>query len=155
MTSNQKSSIFLLRFLLGWMFLYAGLSHVLNPNWTALGYLKGSQTLSGFYQWLGSSQNIGWVNFLNEWGMTLIGLSLVVGIFVRIAAASGILVMILYYIPILSFPYVGKGTNSFIVDQHIIFISVLFLLFSFDAGKYLGLKPLVQSYFPKPIRFLL
>ncbi|MBI3070189.1 MAG: DoxX family protein, partial [Candidatus Levybacteria bacterium] len=49
---------------------------------------------------------------------------LILGVFVRLAALSGILLMLLYYLPILNFPYVGRGTTSFLIDQHIIFILV-------------------------------
>lgn len=155
MSKNQKVSLFLLRLSLGWLFFYAGITKVLDPNWTAAGYLKAAQTATGLYQWFASPQNIGWVNFLNEWGLTLVGAALILGVFVRLAALSGILLMILYYLPILNFPYVGKGTTSFLVDQHIIFILALLLLWAFDAGKYWGLKPMVKKFTPKPLQVLL
>lgn len=136
MSKVQKLSLLFLRLSLGWLFFYAGITKVLDPSWTAAGYLKAAQTATGLYNWFASPQNITWVNFLNEWGLTLIGGALILGIFVRLAALSGILLMILYYIPILNFPYVGKGTTSFLVDQHIIFILALLLLWVFNAGKY-------------------
>lgn len=155
MSKFAKLSLLFLRLSLGWLFFYAGITKVLDPNWTAAGYLKATQTATELYRWFASPQNITWVNFLNEWGLTLIGAALILGIFVRLAALSGILLMILYYIPILSFPYVGKGTTSFLVDQHIIFIFALLVLWAFDAGKYWGLKPLVKKFTPQPLQALL
>jgi len=154
MTNFQKLSLLFLRLALGWLYFYAGITKLLDPKWTAAGYLKGAQTLTPLYQWLSSPQNINWVNFLNEWGLTLVGLSLIFGVFLRIGAVSGILIMLLYYIPILNFPYVGKGTTSFLVDQHFIFVLVLVMLASFDAGKYWGLKQVLMKFFPEKFKSL-
>ncbi len=148
MSKWQKITLLALRLALGWIFLYAGVTKILNPDWSAAGYLKGSQTLPFLYDWFANPQNIGWVNLLNEWGQTLVGLSLVLGVFIRPAAVGGILLMILYYLPILHFPYAGKGTTSFLVDQHVIFILVFILLIIFDAEKYWGLKSVVKKYLP-------
>lgn len=149
MTDWQKKSLFFLRIALGWLFFYAGVSKLMNPAWTAAGYLKGAQTLTPLYQWLASPENIGWVNTLNMWGLTLVGAALILGIFVRPAAFFGILLMILYYIPVLDFPKVG--TNSFIIDDHIIYIAVFIVLKKFDAGAYFGLKDRVKKLLPKQL----
>src|SRR3989338_497535 len=132
-----KISIFILRLAMGWLFLYAGIIKVLNPEWTAEGYLKGAKTFPALFQWFASSQNIGWVNFFNEWGLTAIGAALILGIFVKWASFSGIILMLLYYFPILKFPY--AGTNSFIIDDHIIFILVFILFIAAKAGRYWGI----------------
>lgn len=63
MNKTAKLSIVFLRLAMGWLIFYAGITKVLNPNWTAAGYLKGAKTFSGFYQWFALPQNIGWVNF--------------------------------------------------------------------------------------------
>ena len=138
-----KISIFILRLAMGWLFLYAGIIKVLNPEWTAEGYLKGAKTFPALFQWFASSHNIGWVNFLNEWGLTAIGAALILGIFVKWASFSGIILMLLYYFPILKFPY--AGTNSFIIDDHIIFILVFILFIAAKAGRYWG----IDNFFAK------
>lgn len=155
---GQKIILFALRLSLGWIFLYSGVTKIMDPGWSAEGYLKTAQTLPSLFHWFANPQNIVWVNFLNQWGQTLVGLALVSGVFIRIAASSGILLMILYYLPTLNFPYAGRGTSSFIVDQHFIFILVFFLLWAFDAGRYWGLKSMVKKYLknlPHPIQNLL
>jgi len=135
-----KIPIFLLRIALGFLFFYAGFSKIVDPQWSAKGYLENAQTLSGFYQWLSSLDILPLVNFLNEWGTTLIGVSLILGAFVRISTITGILLMLLYYIPILHFPYVGD--HSFLIDEHILYILVLVLLFYAKAGTIWGLDAL-------------
>lgn len=142
MTSKAKISLFLLRTSLGFMFFSSAFSKIINQDWSALGYLEKAKTFSGFYQWLASPANIGWVNFLNAWGMLLIGLALVFGFATKLASFFGILLMLLYYLPILQFPYADK---NLIVDQHIIYILVFLLLISFDAGKIWGLDNLFKK----------
>ena len=45
-------SLAILRLAMGWLMLYAGITKVLNPEWSAKGYLTGAKTFTGFYQWL-------------------------------------------------------------------------------------------------------
>lgn len=138
MEKKQKFFIFFLRISLGILFFYAGITKVINPEWSAAGYLKGAKTFSGFYTLLTDPTIIPVVNFVNEWGLTLLGVSLLLGVFVRLASWLGSLLMLLYYIPVLSFPYVG--THSFLVDEHIIYIFSLLLLGSLKAGRHWGLE---------------
>jgi thiosulfate dehydrogenase (quinone) large subunit len=137
MTNTQKLSLFLLRISLGGLFLYAGLTKVINPQWTSAGYLKGAKAFGGFYAWLASPGMIGLVDFMNEWGLTLLGISLLLGIGVRLSAVLGMALMLLYYIP-LGFPY--PNTHAFIVDEHIVYIFGLAVLAAFRAGRVWGLE---------------
>lgn len=123
---------------MGWMFLYAGITKVLNPEWSAAGYLKGAKTLTGLYQWMLDPSILSVVNFLNEWGLTFLGVSLILGVFVRLSSVLGIVLMLMYYLPILDFPY--PNPNSFIVDQHIVYILVLLFFASVRAGRTWGLE---------------
>jgi thiosulfate dehydrogenase (quinone) large subunit len=62
--------------------LYEGIVKLLSPDWSAWGYLMNSTGfLSGVFQ--GMAQNdalLSVVNFLNVWGLILIGLGLDAGI---------------------------------------------------------------------------
>lgn len=152
MSHSQKVSLFLLRISLGWMFFYAGITKVLNPSWSAAGYIEGAKNFTGFYNWLLNPDVLPVVNFLNEWGLTLLGVSLVLGACVRLSSALGMLLMFLFYLPILDFPY--PNSHAFIVDEHIIYIAALFVLASFRAGRTWGLEEWflglpIFSRFPK------
>lgn len=138
MTQFQKISLFLLRLSLGWLFFYAGITKVLNPAWSAAGYLKGAKTFPEFYHWLITPDILPITNFLNEWGLTLIGVAIILGICVRMAGILGALLMILYYFPILVFPKIG--TTAYLIDEHIIFAIGFLLLVAFKAGKIWGLE---------------
>ncbi|MBI2632807.1 MAG: DoxX family membrane protein [Parcubacteria group bacterium] len=149
--------LFALRVTMGWMFFYAGITKILNPEWSAAGYLQSAKTFTGLYQWFASASLLPTVNFINEWGLTLLGLSLILGVFVRLSSLFGALLMLLYYFPILDFPY--PNPNSFIVDQHIIFIFVLLYFAAIRAGRIYGLEERcarlpICSRFPKTRKWL-
>lgn len=137
MTTSQKISLFLLRLAVGWLFLYAGITKIINPAFTAAGYLNNAKTFTGFYQWLASPANIGWINFVNEWGLALLGISLILGIGVRLSSLLGAVLMLLYYFPVLTFPTVGHG---YIVDEHIIYALALVFFATLRAGRVWGLE---------------
>ncbi len=138
MNQTQKTTLLLLRVSIGWLFFYAGITKVLNPNWSAAGYLNNAKTFTDFYHWLASPSVIHYTNFFNEWGLTLIGAALILGIFVRLSSTLGALMMALYYFPVLVFPKVGA--NAYIVDDHIIYALVLLFLGAVRAGRYFGLE---------------
>lgn len=143
---NTEKLFFTLRITLGWLFFYAGLTKVMDPEWSAAGYLNGAKSLGFFYQWLASPDMIPVINFVNEWGLLLLGVSLILGVCLRISTALGAALMILYYIPILSFPMVGE--HYFLVDEHIIFAIALLLLASVKAGRIWGLELWLSKYPP-------
>ena len=118
--------------------LYAGLTKILNPDWSAEGYLKGAQTFKNLYDWFLQPGKLPLINLINEWGLTLLGISLILGIFVRLSSVLGAVLMFLYYFPVLSFPYIQP--HSFIVDEHIIYAVVLLFLASIRAGRIWGLE---------------
>jgi thiosulfate dehydrogenase (quinone) large subunit len=134
----SRISLFLLRVSVGWMMFYAGITKVINPDFSAAGYLAGAKTFSGFYNWLLSPGILPAVNFANEWGLTLLGVSLILGIGVRFSSILGAVLMLLYYFPILDFPY--PNSNSFLVDQHIVYAFVLFFFAAVRAGRVWGLE---------------
>ena len=138
MFSMQKTITFLLRISLGWLMLYAGVTKIIDPAWSAAGYLRGAKTFPGFYDWLIQPSLLPTVNFINEWGLTLLGASLILGVFVRLSSVLGALLMILYYLPVLDFPY--PNPHSYIVDEHIIYALALLYLAAVRAGRVWGLE---------------
>lgn len=117
---------------MGWLMLYAGATKVFDPNWSAAGYLKGAKTFAFFYQGFLNPGVLPIINFINEWGLTLLGVSLILGIGVRLTSLGGAAIMILYYFPILQFPL--AGTHSYIIDEHIIYALVLVFLSVSKSG---------------------
>ncbi|MFA4845590.1 MAG: DoxX family protein [Patescibacteria group bacterium] len=129
-------TLVLLRVSLGWLFFYAGITKILNPAWSAVGYLESAQTFTGFYAWLTTPDILPVVNILNEWGLTLLGVSLILGLFVRVTSVFGAVLMLLYYFPGLTFPLVEHG---FLVDDHIVYTFALLFFAATSAGRIIGL----------------
>lgn len=143
MRTSAKFSLATLRVAMGSLFFYAGITKVMDPGWSAAGFLNNIDFMPQFFSWFALPGNIGWVNFLNQWGLTAIGVSLVLGLFVRYSSFFGSVLMLLYYMPELStFPYVAE--HSYIVDEHIIYILVLLTLMTTCAGNYFG----IDKYLP-------
>lgn len=146
MTTSQKVSLLVLRVVSGFFFFYAGITKIImyssdkgwyNPHFSAAFYLQGAKIFTSFYQSLLSPGILPTVSFINKWGLTLLGISLILGIFVRISASLGILLMLLYYFPLgILYP----DAHSFIVDQHIIYASALLVLATFRAGRVWGIE---------------
>lgn len=133
----EKLTLVALRVSLGWMYFYAGITKVINPAWTAEGYIKGAKNFTWFFQWLLSPEILPVVNFMNEWGLTLLGVSLVLGIGVRLSSLLGAVLMMMYYFA-LPFPY--PNAHSLLVDEHIIYTAALLFLASVRAGRIFGLE---------------
>ncbi|PIQ68241.1 MAG: hypothetical protein COV91_05150 [Candidatus Taylorbacteria bacterium CG11_big_fil_rev_8_21_14_0_20_46_11] len=131
-------SLFFLRVALGMMFFYAGITKVVDPTWSAYGYLMNAKTFPGLFQWFASPGMLPLINVANEWGLTLIGVALLLGIGVRIASMGGALLMVLYYLPILDGVY--PNTHSLIVDEHVIYFASFLILIAFKAGRVYGLE---------------
>ena len=138
----MKSIITIIRFAVGWHFLYEGLTKLVAENWSSESFLNStSGAFSGFYHWIAASPlKLQIVDFLNIWGLILIGLALFLGLLIRWSALSGALLLILYY-----FAYPPFGTdlpfgdgNYYIVNTLFIEVAVL-LYFTFGKEKGYGL----------------
>ncbi len=126
----------LFRLVAGWFLFYAGWAKITNPDWTAAGYIKGAKTLPGLFSWLASPENIGWVNFLNEWGLLLAGIGLIIGGATRFSAIVAAVLMFLYYLPVLDFPM--AGAHGYIVDDHIFYVAAFIVLAASSARHYMS-----------------
>lgn len=135
-TKPQKFFLVLSRITVGWMFFYAGITKVLNPQWSAEGYLKGAKSFVWFFQTLLDPNILPIINFMNKWGLVLLGVSLIIGLFVRFSSLLGIILMTLYYLA-LSFPH--PNLHSYIVDEHLVYVSILLFFASVKAGRIFGI----------------
>ncbi len=133
----KKIPLFALRISLGWIFLYSGITKVLDPTWSAAGLLTHSALLPSFFQWLSTPGILPIVNGLNAWGQLLLGISLVLGIAIQRSTPLGITLMVLYYIPQLTFPFIGH--SYLLVDEHVVFALGLMLIMQAHTGIAWGL----------------
>ena len=133
-----------LRLLLGWFMFFAGIEKVLDPAWTAQGFLLSAKTFPAFYAWFAEPVNSWWIDPLNAWGIALVGVALLLGVAVRPAAWAGAVLMIVYYFPHNVFPQVPHG---FIVEEHIIYAAAFILVAFLPAAQHFGLGGALRRTF--------
>jgi uncharacterized membrane protein YphA (DoxX/SURF4 family) len=151
-SKNRLVPVFLavLRIMIGWQFLYEGLIKVFNPAWSARQYLEGSRWIfGGLFHWMASSDTSMWiVNAANGYGLTLIGLALIIGLFTRFAAWSGVVMLLLYYLaypPFGNYSYGAPAEGSYmIVNKNLIELFALVFLAITQSGLYFGLDKLIH-----------
>ena len=142
MASYEKMTVFFARIVIGWFLFYAGWSKLVTyftaaNDWTAAGFLKAAQgPFAGFYHSLAGSAL---VDYLNAYGLTLVGIALLLGILVRWSAFWGGVIMVMYYFA--SFPL----EHAFIVDDHVIIFAMLLLLAALGAGRVWGLDKSIEN----------
>jgi uncharacterized membrane protein YphA (DoxX/SURF4 family) len=140
----------LLRIVIGWHFLYEGLTKLFNPAWSARPFLEGSRWIFGdMFRWMASgATGIQIVDFLNAWGLTLVGLALILGIVTRLASWAGVTMLLMYYLaypPFGGYNYGAVNEGSYlIVNKNLIeLVCLVFISFS-RAGQFYGLDYLLK-----------
>lgn len=142
-----KVFVTVLRMLIGWHFLYEGAIKLFAENWSAESFLNGSNGfLSGFYHWLAASPvRLEIVDFLNIYGLILIGLALFVGLLEKWACLFGSLLLLLYYFtyPPFGISLLGGDGTTYIVNTLLIESCTLLFLFFYKEKGY-GISALFQ-----------
>ena len=135
----------LLRVAIGWHFLFEGLSKLFTPAWSSADYLLLSNWIfAGFFHWIANSTGLLIIaDFIVTWGLILIGLSLFAGLFDRIAAIAGMILLTMFWManpPLtgLDFGIPHEG-NYLLVDKNMVEFFGLLILSLIPTGKYLGL----------------
>lgn len=151
-TLIQIVTLVILRFLIGWQLLYEGFSKLLIHNWSSMGFLKESKwILSGFSHWIISNTSVlNIVDFLNTWGLIAIGAGLILGLFTRVAAISGAILLFIYYLnnpPLIGLEYTLPSEGSYLVVSKTLIESIaLVALAVFPSGLFAGLDLLVYRF---------
>lgn len=146
----QVACLFMLRLVIGWHFLYEGFVKVLDSSWTSAGYLLGSNwVLSDSFHWIAAHPRaLRIVDLLNVWGLVGIGLALFLGVLTRWACASGILLLLLYYLASPAIPgrmsEAGLEGHYLLVNRNIVEMVALFLLLVFPESSRWGLGRLLH-----------
>lgn len=152
--SNNQMIIFtLLRVAIGWHFLYEGLVKLFTPGWSSAEYLEMSNWIFApmFHAIANSPGVLAVVDILNIWGLILIGLGLILGMFTRASIIAGVALLCLYYVA--NPPFVrndfGMPTEGhyLIVNKTLIELLALTVLLFVPTGKVFGLDRLIDKLF--------
>lgn len=148
-SGSQVTLLVVLRILIGWHFLYEGVTKLLNPSWSSLGYLADSKGfLSGlFLSWAANPNAVKVIDFMNEWGLTLVGLGLIMGCLTRISIIGGIVMLSFYYLshpPMVGYKFALPSEGAYLwVNKNLIEIFALAVLFVFPTQHIIGLDRLI------------
>lgn len=140
---TEQTIIVYLRLAMAWIFLYPASRQVLSSEFSVAGFLSHTKTFHHLFAVLALPPIVGVVSILVAYGHLLIGLSLLVGLLVRISAPCGALLMVAYWMAHMDWPYIEDKTN-FVMDQHLIYAGVLLYLGVTRAGRFCGLDASIQ-----------
>jgi thiosulfate dehydrogenase [quinone] large subunit len=153
LSRSQVVTIVVMRVLIGWHFLYEGLSKLGSESWSAAGYLSQARgPLEGLFRWMAADPAIlDVVNKTNIWGLTAVGLGLILGCFTRVASAAGILAVLLFYFcnpPFVGYFYSVPTEGSYlIVNKNLVEAAALAVVFVTDSGRIAGLDRILHGLF--------
>ena len=145
----QLYGLIVLRILIGWHFLYEGVSKITNPYWSSAAFLMESKWI--FSDWAQSIISdpalVTAVDFLNMWGLTAIGLGLICGCFSRWASIAGMVLLGIYYVvnpPFIGFQYSAPTEGSYlIINKNLIEMAALYILIVFPTSTIIGIDRLI------------
>jgi thiosulfate dehydrogenase [quinone] large subunit len=151
-TTTQLTSLVILRMMVGWHLLYEGLIKLFDPYWSSSGFLLDSPW--EFFVMLATNPTLLMIaDFLNIWGLIIIGFCLIAGLFSRYSTIAGMILLFLYYIS--NPPFIGFTSlmpmegNYLIVNKTLIEIAALFTLNIFPTGHIIGLDLFITRWSKK------
>lgn len=154
MKKNNISTWFLtiFRIVVGWYFLYEGIEKLINPSWTAQGYLANSRWIFAdiFHQMAGNPEMMKVIDFLNIWGLILIGLSLFIGFLVRWSSITGTLLLLFYFVaypPIPGYTFGAVVEGSYLwVNKNLILLFILLVFIILPSNIWYGVDRLLKHW---------
>ncbi|ADJ15300.1 DoxX family membrane protein [Halalkalicoccus jeotgali] len=132
-----------LRLLMGWIFLTAGIGKLTGEPFDAAGYLANVDPASpaaGIYGAMAANPVVmDLINVAVPWGQVLIGVGLLVGGLVRLAAFFGTLMMGAFYVG-------NWDVANGLVNADLVYLVVFLALVVLAAGRYWGLDALLARH---------
>jgi len=144
-SSWQFWSLVILRVAIGWHLLYEGFIKLVNPDWSSLGYLMDSEGwFEGIFHSMASNPALlNMLDFLNIWGLILIGAGLILGLFTSVAVIAGMVLLGFYYLshpPLAGVYYVIPSEGNYLwVNKNLIELLALWVILLFPTWKTVGI----------------
>jgi uncharacterized membrane protein YphA (DoxX/SURF4 family) len=151
----KKYAIYLftgLRILVGWHFLYEGIAKLMTPGWSAKMYLLGSNWIFSdiFHRMAESPGIMKAVDFLNIWGLILIGLSLIIGLLIRWSSIAGAVLLLFYFVaypPIPGYTFGSVNEGSYLwINKTLIEFAMLLVFAAFPVDYFFGIDRLIKRW---------
>jgi thiosulfate dehydrogenase [quinone] large subunit len=148
-------AITVLRVFVGWHFLYEGIAKLTSPSWSAAGYLKQARgPFAGVFKWLASQPNLlANADLITMWGLTIVGVLLILGLFTRLASLAGIGFIVLFYLcnpPFVGYFYSIPTEGSYlIVNKNLVELCALVVILVTGSGRFAGLDRILHGLFAR------
>ena len=152
-------AITVLRVVVGWHFLYEGLAKLTSPSWTSAGYLRQARgPFADQFRWLASQPELlANADTITMWGLTLVGLLLMLGLFTRLASLAGIGFILLFYLatpPFVGYFYAIPSEGSYlVVNKNLVELCALVVILVTGSGRFAGLDRILHRLFARRPRF--
>ncbi len=144
-------TITLLRVVVGWHFLYEGIAKLTATSWSAAGYLKQARgPFAEYFRWLANEPNLlANADLITMWGLTAVGLLLILGLFTRVASLGAIGFIVLFYLcnpPFVGYFYSLPSEGSYlIVNKNLVELCALLVILVTGSGRFAGLDAIVHG----------
>ena len=143
-------AVLALRLVMAYVFLSAGIQKLFDPSWTAQGFLVGAVSDANPFKPMFTAMADGWlwlIDPLNVFGQVLIGLALLFGVFTRVAAFGGALMMLLYWLTQFQGGVLAglPVANGYVVTYHLVYALILFGIGAVGAGRILGIDAKLEE----------
>jgi thiosulfate dehydrogenase [quinone] large subunit len=138
-------AITLMRVAVGWHFLYEGLAKLTAPSWSAAGYLKQARgPFAELFRGLANNPDqLANADLVTMWGLTIVGVLLILGLFTRLASLGGIGFILLFYLcnpPFVGYFYSIPTEGSYlIVNKNLVELCGLLVVLVTGSGRFAGL----------------
>jgi thiosulfate dehydrogenase [quinone] large subunit len=155
LSRSAMISITVLRVAVGWHFLYEGIAKLTSPAWSAAGYLKQARgPFADLFKGLAGQPNLlANADLVTMWGLTLVGVCLILGLFTRLASLAGIGFILLFYLcnpPFVGYFYSIPTEGSYlIVNKNLVEVCALVVILVTGSGRFAGLDRILHGLFAR------
>jgi thiosulfate dehydrogenase [quinone] large subunit len=146
-------AITVLRVLIGWHFLYEGIAKLSSPSWSAAGYLKQARgPFADLFKSLAAKPDLlANADLITMWGLSAVGLLLILGLFTRLASLGAIGFIVLFYLcnpPFVGYFYSIPTEGSYlVVNKNLVELGALVVVLVTGSGRFAGLDRIVHGLF--------
>jgi len=140
------------RIVIGWHFLYEGISKIVTEGWSSGPYLAGSKWIFAplFTAMADNVSILAVVDFVNIWGMILVGAGLMFGLLTRWASLGGAIMLLFYFVaypPVPGYMFGVPTDGSYLwVNRNLIEFFTLSVFIFLSPARHFSLDRLVWRW---------
>ncbi len=151
-------AITVLRVVVGWHFLYEGIAKLTSSTWSSAGYLKQARgPFAEMFRWLANQPNLlDTANLITMWGLTIVGVLLILGLLTRLATVGAMGFLVLFYLanpPFVGYFYSLPAEGSYlVVNKNLVELCALVVILVTGTGRFAGFDRILHGLLARPTR---